>query len=71
METVKKRNYIFSKFTQNGTVYIKQNENSRPVVIINMNVLHDMFPNFHDLSNEDNENCDTLRNQNASALSSY
>ena len=36
-----------------------------------MNVLHDMFPNLHDLSNEDNENCDILRNQNASALSSY
>ena len=31
-------------------VYIKQNENSRPVVILNMNVLHDKFPNFYDLS---------------------
>ena len=38
---LKKRNYIFATFTKNGTVYIKQNENSRPVVILNMNVLHD------------------------------
>ena len=29
---LKKRNYIFSTFTKNSTVYIKQNENSRPVV---------------------------------------
>ena len=26
--------------------YVKQNENSRSVVILDMNVLHDMFPNF-------------------------
>ena len=38
---LKKRNYIFDTFRKNGTVYIKQDENSRPVVILNMNVLHD------------------------------
>ena len=47
------------------------NENSRPAVIINMIVLHDMFPNFYDLSKEGNENRYISRNQNASALSSY
>ena len=42
---------------KSGTVYIKQNKNSRPVVILNMNVLH-VFPNLYDLSKEGNENCD-------------
>ena len=42
----KKRNYIFGRFMKNGIVYVKQNENSRSVVILDMNVLHDMFPNF-------------------------
>ena len=68
---LKKRNYIFHTFTKNGTVYIKQNENSRPVVILNMNVLHDMFPNFYDLSKEGSENRDISGDQNVSALSSY
>ena len=68
---LKKRNYIFSTFTKNSTVYIKQNENSRPVVIINMNVLHDMFHNFFDLSKEGNENRDISGDQNASVLPSY
>ena len=45
---------------KNGIVYIKQNENSRPVVIINMNVLHCMFFTFFDLSKESNENHDIL-----------
>ena len=39
----KKRNNIFGTFKKNGTVYIKQSENSGPVVIINMNVLHAVF----------------------------
>ena len=56
---------------KNGTVYIKQNENSRPVVIINMNKLHDIFPNFFDLSKEGYENSDILGDQNTSVLSSY
>ena len=68
---LKKRNYIFSTFTKNGTVYIKQNENSRPLVILSMNVLHDMFPNLYDLSKEGNENRDISGDQNVSALSSY
>ena len=67
---LKKRNYIFATFTKNGTVYIKQNENSRPVAILNMNVLYDKFPNFHDLSKESNENRDISGDQNASFLSS-
>ena len=67
----KKRSYIFGTFTKNGTVYVKQNENSRPVAILNMNVLHDMFPNFYDMSKEGNENRDISEYQNASALSSY
>ena len=53
----KKRNYIFSAFTKNGTFYVKQNENW----ILNMNVLHDMFPNLYDMSKEGNENCDIRR----------
>ena len=68
---LKKGNYIFSTFTKNGTVYVKQNENSRPVAILNMNVLHDMFPNFNDMSKEGNENRDISGDENASALSSY
>ena len=36
-----------------------------------MNVLHDMFPNFYDLSKGGNENCDILGVQNASVFSSY
>ena len=58
-------------FTKIGTVYIKQNENSRSVIIVNMNVLHDMFPNVYDLSKEGNENWDILGDQNTSVLSSY
>ena len=56
---------------KNGTVYIKQNKNSRLAVILNMNVLHDMFPNFYDLSKEGNENRNIPGDQNVSALSSY
>ena len=58
-------------FTKIGTVCINQNENSRSVIIVNMNVLHDMFPNVYDLSKEGNENWDILGGQNASVLSSY
>ena len=36
-----------------------------------MNVLHDRFPNFYDLSKEGNENRDISGDQNVSALSSY
>ena len=57
-------------FTKIGTVCIKQNENSRSVIIVNMNVLH-MFPNVYDLSKEGNENWDILGDQNAFVLSSY
>ena len=67
---LKKRNYIFVIFTKNGTVYIKKNEISRPLVILNANVLHDMFPNFYDLSKGGNENRDISGDQNISALSS-
>ena len=34
-----------------------------------MNVLHDMFPNFYDLSKEGNENPEILGDKNASVLS--
>ena len=40
-------------FMKNDTVYVKQNENSRPVVILNKNALH-MFLDFYDLSKEGN-----------------
>ena len=56
---------------KNDTVYIKQNENSRPAVILNMNVLHEMLPYFYDLSKEGNENRDTSGDQNVLALSSF
>ena len=68
---LKKRSYIFSTFTKNGIVYAKQNENSRPVAILIMNVLHDMFPNFYDISKEGKENRDISGDQIAAALSSY
>ena len=68
LQTVKRKE--LDTFTKNGTVYIKQNENSRPAVILNMNVLHDMFPNFCDLSKEENENRDISGHQNVFALSS-
>ena len=55
---LKKKNYILGTFTKNGTVYVKQNENSRLVTILNMKVLHDMLPNFYDMSKEGNENRD-------------
>ena len=55
---LKKRNYVFGTFTKNSTVYNKQNENSRPVVIINMVVLHDVFPSVYELSKEGSENRD-------------
>ena len=71
MQAVRKRNYIFGTFTKNGTVYIKQNENSRPLVILNMNGLHDRFPNIYDLSKEGNENRDISGDQNVSALPSH
>ena len=58
-------------FAKNDIVYIKENENSRPVVIINVNVRHDMFPNFFYLRKEDNKNYDILGEQNGSVLSSY
>ena len=38
---------------KNDTVYIKQNGNSRPAVILNKNALH-MFLDFYDLSKEGN-----------------
>ena len=34
-----------------------------------MNVFHDMFPRFYDLSKEGNENCEISGNQSASVLS--
>ena len=50
---------------------MKNNEISRPLVILNVNTLHDMFPNFYDLSKGGNENRDISGDQNISALSSY
>ena len=58
-------------FTKIGTVYVKENENSRSVIILTMNVLCDMSPNVYDLSKEVNENWHILGDQNASVLSSY
>ena len=49
------------------TVYIKQNENSKPVVILNMNVLHGMFPYFYDLNKKSNQNDGISGDQNVFA----
>ena len=68
---LKKRNCIFGTFTKNDTVYVKENENSRPAAILNINVLHDLFPNFYDMSKEGNKNRGISGDQNAYALSSY
>ena len=46
-----------------------ENENPRPLVITNVNVLH-VFPNFYDLSKKDNENRNISRNQNVFVLPS-
>ena len=37
---------LIGTFKKNDTVYVKQKETSRSVVILNINVLHDMFPTF-------------------------
>ena len=37
---------LIDTFKKNDTVYVKQKETSRSVVILNINVLHDMFPTF-------------------------
>ena len=67
---LKKGTIYSAHLRRNAIVYNKQNENSRPVVIQNMNALHDMFPNFYDLSKGGNENRDILGDQNVSVLSS-
>ena len=58
---LKKGTIYSAHLRRNAIVYNKQNENSRPVVIQNMNALHDMFPNFYDLSKGGNENRDIRR----------
>ena len=68
---LKRRNLRLGTFTKSATFYIKQNENSRSLIVINMPLLHDMFPNFYDLSKEDNEYRDISGDQNASVVSSY
>ena len=47
-------------FTKNGMVYIKHNENSRPLLVTNISILHDMFPEFYNVCDE------TRQNQNIS-----
>lgn len=48
---------VFAMFTKNGMVYITQNENSRPVLITDIIIFQEMFPEFYV--------CDEIReNQN-------
>ena len=60
-----RRILIFGTFTKNDTIYIKQNENSKPLIILNMTILYYILPNFYDLI-KSNENRDISRDQNAS-----
>lgn len=50
---------------------LNKNENYRLVVILNLDVRHNMLPDFYDLSKEGNENRDISGDQNASVLQSY
>ena len=38
---------VFATFTKNGMVYIMQNENSRPVLVTDIIIFQEMFPEFY------------------------
>ena len=39
-----------------GIVYIKHDENSRPVLVTYINIFQDMFPEFYNACDESTEN---------------
>ena len=54
---LKMKKQVFATFTKNGMVYIKQNKNSRPVLVTDIIIFQEMFPEFYV--------CDEIReNQN-------
>ena len=42
-------------FTKNVMVYILHNENSRPVLVTDITILYDMFPEFYNVCHETRE----------------
>ena len=44
---LKRKKQVFATFTKNDMVYIKHNENSRPVLVADITILQDMFPEFY------------------------
>ena len=44
---LKMKKQVFAAFTKNGMVYIKQNENSRPVLVTDILIFQEMFPEFY------------------------
>ena len=44
---LKMKKHVFATFTKNGMVYIKQNENSRPVLVTDILIFQEMFPEFY------------------------
>ena len=61
-----RRNLIFRMLTKNDTIYIKQTENPKLLIILNMTILHDILTNFYDLIKKGIENRDKSGDQNAS-----
>ena len=53
---LKRKKLVFAMFTKNGMVYIKHNENSRPLLVTNISILRDMFPEFYNVCDETREN---------------
>ena len=43
---LKRKKQALATFTKNGMVYIKRNENSRPVLVADITILQDMFLSF-------------------------
>ena len=44
---LKMKKQVFATFTKNGMVYIKQNKNSRPVLVTDIIIFQEMFPEFY------------------------
>ena len=61
--------------TRESISHIKKTENSTPIKVLNMNTLHDLFPNFnfkvHHVTNEEDDFHDTSQDAGTSAFSNY
>ena len=54
--TVKEKNQVFDTITKNDMVYIKQNGNSGPVLVTDINIRQDKFPQIYNVFDENKEN---------------